>query len=284
MSKALVLSGGGPLAVAWECGVIAGLAHEGITLLDADFFLGTSAGAIVSAQIATGRDPASMVEAILAESDYPPEETHRIHYPPTAIAKLPEMFRKAHTGDLGRIEVGAYALESSTPDSLNRYVERMSSMVNVASWPDTIGVVAVEAATGQPKVLLRDCGASLGTAVAASCSLPGLTPPVPISGQHFMDGGLRSSANADLVGPLHTILIISFAPPGPVGQRMTSRVTAQAEELKANGASVLVITPDDRCQEAIGSQTMDFSRRPEIARQGQAQGVAIASRLAQFWR
>lgn len=284
MSKALVLSGGGPLAVAWQCGLIAGLARSGIDLRDADFFLGTSAGAIVSAQITTGHDPVSLAEGILVESRHRPKEAQNLPYSKTAIARLPELFAKGQTGDHGRAEVGAYALEAPTSDSLAAYVERMSSIVDADSWPETIGVVVVEAANGKAKVLRKDCGISLGTAVAASCSLPGLTPPVLVSGEYFMDGGLRSSANADLIGRFDTVLIMSFVPPGPVGQRMTSRVTAQADELVAIGAHVLVITPDDTCQQAIGFQTMDFARRPEVARQGITQGAAIADRLAAFWR
>lgn len=284
MSKALVLSGGGPLAVAWQCGLIAGLARSGIDLLDADFFLGTSAGAIVAAHLTTDRDPVSLAEPILAESAHRPEETPNLPYSSTAVARLPELFAKAQTGDHGRIEVGAYALEFSTPDSLASYVDRMCSIVNADSWPETIGVVAVETASGKPKVLGPGCGVSLGTAIAASCSLPGLTPPVPISGEYCMDGGLRSSANADLVGQFDTVLVISFTPPGPVGLRMTSRVTAQTDELVAAGTHVLVIAPDDACLDAIGFQTMDFARRPEIALRAITQGVAIAGRLAEFWQ
>lgn len=285
MSKALVLSGGGPLAVAWQCGLIAGLARSGIDLLDADFFLGTSAGAIVAAQITTGRNPVSLAEPILEESAHRPEEPPTLSYSRTAIARLPELFAKAQTSDHGRIEVGAYALEFFTPDSLVSYVNRMCSIVNAAdSWPETIGIVTIETSSGKPKVLRSGCGVSLGTAVAASCSLPGLTPPVPISGEYCMDGGLRSSANADLVGQFDTVLVISFTPPGPVGLRMASRLTDQTDELAAAGSDVLVIAPDDACLEAIGFQTMDFARRPMIARQAITQGVATASRLAEFWR
>jgi len=69
MSTALVLGGGGPLAVAWECGLAAGLARAGLALNTVDFILGTSAGAIVGAQLAAGRNPASMTNAIIAEID-----------------------------------------------------------------------------------------------------------------------------------------------------------------------------------------------------------------------
>ena len=63
MPTALVLSGGGPLAVAWECGLVAGLARAGLARNSMDFILGTSAGAIVGAQLAAGRNPEEMTNA-----------------------------------------------------------------------------------------------------------------------------------------------------------------------------------------------------------------------------
>jgi NTE family protein len=52
--RALVLGAGGHAATAWELGVIAGLADEGVDVRDADLFVGTSAGSIVGAQITSG--------------------------------------------------------------------------------------------------------------------------------------------------------------------------------------------------------------------------------------
>ena len=52
--RALILGGGGPVGEAWESGVIAGLAEEGVNLSWADRIIGTSAGAIVAARLASG--------------------------------------------------------------------------------------------------------------------------------------------------------------------------------------------------------------------------------------
>jgi NTE family protein len=260
------------------------LAQSGISLLAADFILGTSAGAIIGAQIAAGRDPVVMAEAILAEATHRRGQGFDSRHPAEAIAKLPELFRKSQSSKLGRMEVGAYALAASTPDDLGSYIEWMTSIVRVDNWPKTIGIVAVDVADGEPRILQQDCGTTLGAAVAASCCLPGLSPPVLISGKHYMDGGLRSTANADLVPRFDRILILSFNPPGPVGQRMLSRVTAQAASLLAVGMRVLVITPDETCLTAIGQNTRDFARRPEITRAAVAQGTAIADSLEEFWQ
>jgi len=47
LKRALVLGGGGPVGVAWESGLLAGLAEHGADVSDADLFVGTSAGSIV---------------------------------------------------------------------------------------------------------------------------------------------------------------------------------------------------------------------------------------------
>jgi hypothetical protein len=65
--RALVLGGGGPVGIAWESGLIAGLAESGIDLSGADFIVGTSAGSVVGAQIAMGRTPAALVEPYMPE-------------------------------------------------------------------------------------------------------------------------------------------------------------------------------------------------------------------------
>jgi NTE family protein len=58
MSLALVLGGGGVAGVAWETGLLLGVQDESPEaadrLLQADVILGTSAGAIVGAQLGSG--------------------------------------------------------------------------------------------------------------------------------------------------------------------------------------------------------------------------------------
>src|SRR5688500_8760504 len=51
---ALVLGGGGITGIAWEIGLLAGLAEAGTDLSDADLVVGTSAGSVVGAQLTSG--------------------------------------------------------------------------------------------------------------------------------------------------------------------------------------------------------------------------------------
>lgn len=51
---ALVLGAGGLTGVGWEIGVLHGLAEAGVDLTTADLVVGTSAGAVVGAQLTSG--------------------------------------------------------------------------------------------------------------------------------------------------------------------------------------------------------------------------------------
>src|ERR1700744_1531192 len=64
--RALVLGGGGVTGIAWETGLIAGLAGLGIDLAAADVIIGTSAGSLVGTDIACGQDLEALYQAQLA--------------------------------------------------------------------------------------------------------------------------------------------------------------------------------------------------------------------------
>ena len=59
-SRALVLSGGGPVGIAWESGLLGGFAKAGVDLSQADFIMGTSAGSFVGARLAMGVTPEAL--------------------------------------------------------------------------------------------------------------------------------------------------------------------------------------------------------------------------------
>src|SRR4051812_10340340 len=69
MTYGLVLGGGGVVGIAWELGVIEALAHEGaLDTTTAQTLVGTSAGSVVSAQLACGRS----IDDLVAEQLAPP--------------------------------------------------------------------------------------------------------------------------------------------------------------------------------------------------------------------
>jgi NTE family protein len=283
--RALVLSGGGPLAVAWEAGLAAGLAEVGVRLADADFILGTSAGAIVGAQLAGGRDPAAIASAILDEAKGVRPAGAAV-FPPEAVAQLPQLFAKSQSSPdnpaAARAEIGAYAL-AQTSESEDASVARFGAMLGMTEWPAApFGCVVVDTAEGAVHILTRESGASIDRAVAASCSLPGISPPITIGGRRYIDGGFASTANADLAQGYDEILVVCFRANNPGGDRIEARLNSQVAALRQTGARVMTVMPDDACRAALGSQTMDLSRRPDVARVAIAQGKAEAARIRAF--
>ena len=57
ITRAVVLSGGGVVGLAWEMGMLIGLAEAGVDVRNADMFVGTSAGAFAAALFTSGLTP-----------------------------------------------------------------------------------------------------------------------------------------------------------------------------------------------------------------------------------
>ena len=70
-------------------------------------------------------------------------------------------------------------------------------------------MTAVDARTGEFAVFDSAGDASLVDAVGASCAVPGLWPPVTIGERRFMDGGMRTVANADLAHGYERVVIVA---------------------------------------------------------------------------
>ena len=273
--RALVLGGGGITGIAWETGLLAGLAQAGLDLTSAEIVVGTSAGSVVGAQILSG----VTLENLYA--DQLKDATGEI----AAKMGLGAMARFA-IGSLwpgderrGRAWLGRAALTARTvPESVRRAV--IEKRLPSRSWPaGQLMIVAVDAETGESKVFDRDGGASLTDAVAASCAVPMVWPPVTIDGRRFIDGGVRSAANADLAIGCDRVVVLA---PLMVALRRRHRIDIQ---LAALGRSVqsIVISPDSQARKAIGSNSLDPAFRAASAKAGRLQAANVADAVAAVW-
>ena len=140
-------------------------------------------------------------------------------------------------------------------------------------------MTAVDAETGDPVVFTRDSGVDLVDAVAASCAVPGVWPPVTINGRRFIDGGVRSGANADLAAGCDRVLVITpsqAAAPQPWGN-----LDDEIDQLSP--ADVHVIYADDASIAAFGTNPLAPSTRGPAAREGRRIGGAEADAVGSFW-
>src|SRR5437660_3538429 len=193
--RAVVLGGGGITGIAWEWGILAGLLKSGVDLRDADLVVGTSAGSVVGAQLAAGLEITERYEAQLA----PPDGEVAATFGPGLWARYAMAMLGSLTPQRVRARIGRMALRAKTVPEATR-VGVIESRLPVREWPDRahLLITAVDAATGEFRAFDRKAGVPLVLAVAASCAVPGVWPPVTIEGRRYIDGGFRSGSNADL--------------------------------------------------------------------------------------
>jgi NTE family protein len=275
--RGLVLGGGGVAGIAWETGYLTGLAEAGRSVLDADLFVGTSAGSTVAAQVTSGvplpelyqrqADPARQAPELAATLD---------------AEAIGELFGSAYAEagsplDMRR-RIGALALAAPTlPEAERRAV--IAARLPSHSWPEAdLRIVAVDAHTGKERVFDKSSGVELVDAVAASCAVPATWPPVTIGEHRYIDGGVRSAENADLAAGCARVLILQVMeiPESPDLDR-------QVAALRAGGAEVTVIRPDEAAKAALGPNLLDPAVRTPAAKAGYEQGVRETAGLSWFW-
>ena len=290
-TRALVLGGGGPVGIGWESGLLGGLIEAGVDLSQADFIVGTSAGSFVGANLAMGRSPARLAETYIAEQSAPAAGQSASQPPDLSflIGKLQESRSGARPAKEVRAELGAWALQAKTI-SEEQFIASFGgwlSQLPTDAWPQQpYACTAVDAVDGSFVVWNKESGVGLARAVASSCSVPGIFPPITIHGRRYVDGGIRTPTNADVANGYDLVLVVA------VSVQITDPVIAAAfrmpleneiKTLHESGARVELITPDEASLDAFGINLMDRSRRSGAAKAGLNQGRADAARLRSIW-
>ncbi|MZD04716.1 patatin-like phospholipase family protein [Streptomyces sp. SID5785] len=268
--SALVLGGGGPVGGAWLTGVLAGLAGAGVDLDRFDLVTGASAGAVFGARLASGESARALYDRQLAGAD-------RIDLDVTLGQTLRFLWAAARSRrpDRAARNLGRAALAARTcPES--EVLDAVCTLLGgVRDWPGRpLRIAAVEASTGQEGGFDRDAGVPLVEAVAASCAVPLVWPPVTAGGRRWIDGGSRSSTPFRLAHDHGRILAVTPLP-SAIGPH--PHAARQAADLIARGTAVRLLTPDDGARHAMGRDMTANDRRADSAAAGHAQGTAAAA-------
>ena len=151
------------------------------------------------------------------------------------------------------------------------------------NWPERdVRVIALNAKTGVRRAFDRTSGIDLADAVRATTASFGAAP-VSFEGQPYFDGGYHSSDNSDLAADCGRVLVLALKAPS-WALRLVSLEEGIAE-LRASGADVELIEPDEEAMEAIASAGSPMSPAvfEPVTRAGRAQGLRVVAQRGTGW-
>ena len=286
-SRALVLGGGGPVGFGWEIGMLKGLADQAIHLAEADLIVGTSAGAGVGSQLASGVSPEELYNRQLRDAASVTPAA-KLTPDPEALGQVFELWSggSAMTQKV-RADIGALAVTAKTGPEQEWTSSFNDELLGSSAWPEKrLVITAVDARTGEFVAWDSSSAVPLPLAIAASCSLPGIIPTVSINGGRYMDGGLRSVSNADLAEGYDRVVVI--APSGamdtPYDHNTRRQLEEEAQTLRDGGSSVAVVLPDAEALAASGPNRMDVAFLQPAAEAGLRQAKSVGDELRAIWQ
>ncbi len=301
MKVGLVLGAGGVLGGAWLTGGLNAIAREtGWDPASADFIVGTSAGSMVGALLAAGVPPWFMVAHSrgetftgltgpdgqpASEADRAGGAEFRLHrgLPVLGPGSL-RMTVSALKNPLRRpplqLVAGWVPVGLVSTDALKDTVRRAVP----GRWVDhpNYWAVTCDYRTGKriPFGRTDSPPAEVADAVAASCAIPGFYRPVKIGGRRYVDGGVCSASNLDLLRGRGLDLVICMNPlssledprsnnpldwPGQLSRSANGRrLGSEARKVRAYGTNVVLIQPTEEDLDAMGRNLMSPERRDQV--------------------
>lgn len=271
--RGLVLGGGGITGIAWELGFLISLIESGLDLSKASSVLGTSAGSVTGTLLLTAR-PDELRQHLTDLADQ--EITSKLARG-ALLRALPTMIRPMGQ-QARRAAIGARAARAIPAENPGR-MQAIRSRIGDVDWPDQdLRITAVNVESGALEIFTRDSGVDLTHAVAASCAVPFVWPPVWINGSCYVDGGVRTPTNVDLMTGFNALLVLA-----PIELSHPARRSARKQLARTGATRTLVVTPDEAARKAIGRNVLDPSRAAASGRAGLAQGERFAERVTRVW-
>jgi len=282
-TRALVLGGGGAVGVGWQTGLLMGLLEAGIDLAGAEAIVGTSAGALVGALLASGRE---VTDALISLASLGQS------IDPESLAAGDEAFLRAiRQGNLesdprqALRAIGRSAKEAST--IAEDIFLGLFSTLDGTKWPAGFRCTAIDIDTGDLVVWDQGSGVPLLQAVASSCAVPVLFPSVTIKDHRYMDGGLLSHLNATAAPPTDALVVLSCHPLGSKGVggggALAASVTPDAELAPLRETRLLVAVEPDFSEIGTPANMMDPDLVIQALKIGKRQAVADTAAIQAAW-
>jgi NTE family protein len=296
----LVLGAGGVLGEAWMMGVLGGIEDAArLDLRGCEYFVGTSAGSIVAAQLASGQSPRRPAETETSLQAAPPAPVDGLAGAAIAAARRAGSYAIAASATFAPLALGLAAPGGALVRAalLRRLPPPRDTLAHLRSEVDRSGVrfdgrlrvVAVQRDSGR-RVVFGSPGAppaEVGEAVEASCTVPWLFAPVRIAGREYVDGGVWSPTNLDVAPAGRDTQVLCLNPTASIlgthrlvsVVRNVARSAASIEELalRRRGVDVRAIAPSHESAEVMGTNFMDRSRADGTLAAGYRQGLELGA-------
>ena len=301
MRVGLVLGAGGVQGGAWLTGALDAIAEDtGWDPATADYIVGTSAGSMLGTLLAAGLPPWFMVAHSAGETfdgmtdarggfagdadrsagaKFNLERGAIPWFPGSPGLALRSALRPWRHTPAGVIS--GWAPRGMISTEPLREIVRSAVAGRWTSHPNH-WVVACDYATGRRVTFGRSGApeADLEDAVAASCAIPGFYRPVEILGRRYVDGGIWSASNLDVLRGQDLDLVICLNPTSSLHpiraispsaafrllfhQANGRRLGSEAKRLRAEGTDIVLIQPTGRDLQAMGVNLMRAGNRNEV--------------------
>jgi NTE family protein len=302
MRIGLALGAGGVVGASWMIGALDALEERtGFRPADAGEVLGTSVGSLIGAMVAAEVPTTTMVAYASGESGGALAELDGHDAMAMRLARVP---LPIGPGSLRMVLVArnrATLLTGLLPRGVVR-TDAISGLIDRAigsRWPSgcELRVIACDYASGERVEFGRERGphSTPGEAVAASCAIPALYQPVRIGGRLYIDGGLHSHSNLDLLADADLDAVIALNPmsssawvgggglreriAGARRRRSAMLLAAEVRALRERGTNVLVLEPAFADLAAMGPNMMARDRLVAVIEAGRASTDRALRRL-----
>ncbi len=289
----LVLGAGGVVGQAYQAGVLAALEREAHwDPRDAEIIVGTSAGSVTGAALRVGvpatdlaattygvrpsRKGGALLKQILPDDSPLPvpsvRSLMRLWNPPSPalikrVAQRPWAFRP---------DVAAMTLIPRGQVDITDRAKALNELIG-DKWPEGLWICAARREDGARTVFGRKGSphATLAQAVLASCAIPGYFTPITIEGKEYIDGGVHSITNADVLRNEHldTVVVVSsmstshgraIGADGLLRWSVHRRLEREINRLRENGTMVIQLEPGSESRHVMGLRAMAEDRGPQV--------------------
>lgn len=290
----VALAAGGSVGVAYHGGVLAAIAETtGWDAGEADLLIGTSAGSVTSAMLRAGVPAVDLARI----SEGRPLSAQGSKLMTLGRPRRPKPSARHALGFRPVSDPRGVLRSVSRPWSLNPRALALAAMPSgfipttslsdgldalfPGGWPDRALWICSYDQKGGRRVVFGRPGApeaTVGRAVAASSAIPSHFAPVEIEGRRYVDGGVSSMVNLDILAGagLDVVVVVSpltQASPWPslsattvVRQVLGLQLRREVAALRSTGVEVAVIQPGRRAAAAMGINPMDAARRGDVSR------------------